>query len=218
MTWHLVALSQNGLARVRMDGQSTWPLSVFVLLHGWTGDERVMEPFTRWLPPGMYVLLRAPYTLAEGGYGWLPRLPQGRRSHVRDYLPALEILAGWLEELEAHFPQGRWQGLHWIGFSQGACVAALFNLRHPHRLSTLASLVGFLPQGVEAWIQEDMWQHARVFAAWGTRDPIIPLERAQEMENHLRHTGAQLTVCYAEVGHKVGGSCREEFKAFYRGS
>ncbi len=216
MSWQEIPLAHNGLARIAFPAEAAVEPPVFVLLHGWTGDQRVMEPFTRWLPRGLFVLLRAPFALPEGGYGWLPALPQGRRSTVADYQAGLRALHAWLHDLQTRFPQARWDRMHWVGFSQGACVAALYALHHPQRLATLASIVGFLPQGAERLIQPGMWQGRHVFATWGTRDPIIPLSRAREMETLLRRTGAHLTVCYAETGHKLGAPCRDAFRAFYR--
>ncbi len=216
MPWTHQTLPEGGWARVyQPEGPGPWP--VFCLLHGWTGDEHAMEPFTKWLPAGIWVLFRAPFPQDEGGYGWIPRLPRHRRSTVEDYRVAVEVLETWLPALREALPQGQWSQVHWIGFSQGAGVATLFALLHPETMHTLASIVGFVPLGAEALVREGMWRGKRVFATWGTRDPIISIARAQEMENLLRRTGASLTVCYAEVGHKLGAKCREELRRFYAG-
>ncbi len=215
MPWHTFPLTHSGLARVRVPSDPG-PHPVFLFLHGWTGNEHALEPFARWVPPGLWVFFRAPFPQEEGGYGWIPRLPQGRRSTVEDYAVAVEVLDTWLPMLQAGFPQGRWEAPHWLGFSQGAGVATLYALHRPRRMATLASIVGFVPRGAERLVREGMWKGRRVFAAWGTRDPIISLERAREMENLLRRTAAEVTVCYADVGHKLGAPCRDALKSFYR--
>ena len=214
MPWMQQALPEGGWARVCLpDRPGPWP--VFCLLHGWTGDEHAMEPFTKWLPRGVWVLFRAPFPQAEGGYGWIPQLPRHRRSTVADYQVAIHVLESWLPALREALPQGQWSRVHWIGFSQGAGVATLFALQHPESMHTLASIVGFVPLGAEAFVRDGLWRGKRVFATWGTRDPIISLARAREMENLLRRTGAELTVCYAEAGHKLGARCREALRRFY---
>ncbi len=216
MAWSYLHLPNQGIARIFLPPEPE-NLPVFLLLHGWTGDEHSMEPFTKWLPQGIWVLLRAPFPQEEGGYGWIPRLPRHRRSTVEDYAIALQVLEEWLPALHEACPGARWDEVHWVGFSQGAGVAALFTLTHPETMTTFASIVGFLPLGAEEMVRGQIWKGKRVFAAWGTRDPIISIARAQEMENLLRRTGASLTVCYAEVGHKLGAKCREELRRFYAG-
>ncbi len=214
MKWETVALPQGGLARVALP-ESPGPWPVFLLLHGWTGDEYVMEPFARWLPRGVKVLFRAPFPQAEGGYGWIPRLPRNRRSTVEDYHIAVDVLDAWLPALRQALAEADWGQVHWVGFSQGAGTAALYTLLRPQTMTTYAGIVGFLPLGAEALVRSRPWQGKRAFAAWGRQDPIIPLPRAQEMEALLRQSGAALTVCYDDVGHKLGARCRQAWLAFY---
>lgn len=216
MEWHPLSLPKNGYAQFAWpkEGEGPWP--VFLLLHGWTGDEHAMEPFARWLPKGLKILFRAPFPQEEGGFGWIPRLPQGRRSTIEDYHPAVDVLDAWLPALREAFPQADWTRIHWVGFSQGAGVAALYTLVHPMFMTTYAGIVGFLPLGADALVRTRPWKGKRVFAAWGTQDPIISLERAKEMETLLRQTGAEVTICYDEVGHKLGARCRDVWLRFYR--
>jgi len=48
-----------------------------------------------------------------------------------------------------------------------------------------------------------------VFVAHGTADKLVSVERARESVAILEKSGARVTFCEAEVGHKVGGECIE---------
>ncbi len=210
--WHIVPL-EGSLARVREPGHAAAP--VFLLLHGWTGDETVMEPFTRALPEGLWVAFRAPFSASRGGYSWLPEIPQGG-SRAQQYAIPLRHLAGWLAELQERFPQADWSHKHWIGFSQGAGTILMWALHHPGEVRSLSVLAGFLPRGAEPLLADAPLQGIPTFVAHGTEDAIIPIGRARQMVAGLRQAGAQVTYCEDAVGHKVSAKCLRQWKQFWK--
>ncbi len=210
--WQTVPLSHS-LARVREPDHAEAP--VFLLLHGWTGNEKVMEPFTHALPDGLWVLFRAPFPAPSQGYSWLPELPQGG-SRLPHYQPALQHLRTWLDELRGLFPRADWSRKHWIGFSQGGGTILAWGLHYPQEVRSLSVLAGFLPKGGEALLERQPLLGVPVFIAHGTEDGLIPINRARGMAAALEESGARVTYCEESVGHKVGAGCLRRWKQFWK--
>lgn len=212
--WQVITLEDGGLARVRDEAAAGRP--VFLLLHGWTGNEFVMEPFTRYLPEGLWVAFRAPWPVdgPRGGYSWLPALPQGG-AWVAHYQLALERLTGWLAELQARWPQANWAHRHWVGFSQGAAVALTWALHYPEQITTVSALAGFLPHGAQALAARRPLAGKAVFVAHGTEDEIVPVARARQTVELLRLAGARVTYCEDAVGHKASAACLRRWQSFW---
>lgn len=210
--WQTMPLS-GSLARIREPEQVEAP--VFLLLHGWTGDEKVMEPFTRALPDGLWVLFRAPFPAPSQGYSWLAEIPQGG-TRLEHFQPAIDHLEVWLHELERRFPQVDWQRKHWIGFSQGGATILAWALHHPQESQSLSVLAGFLPRRVSPYLERQVLLGKPVFIAHGTKDRIIPVDRAQRMAAALEESGARVTYCEEPVGHKMGAGCLRRWKPFWK--
>ena len=72
--------------------QGSGPFPLFLLLHGWTGDENSMWIFASRLPQGcMMIAPRGPHAAPNGGYAWYPH----RQSwpEMEDFRPAVDRLA-----------------------------------------------------------------------------------------------------------------------------
>jgi len=191
---------------------------IFILLHGWSGDETFMLRFAEVAPPSSLVVsFRAPYPArsVRGGYSWVNYLPGDRPPPAEDYQPALTALQRWLANLESRFPSPAWDVQHWIGFSQGASTGGLYVLKYPQRAATVALLAGFLPRGVEQWANNRPLAGKRAFIAHGQEDTIVPLRHAHRARVLLAQAGADVMYCEDKVGHKVGARCNKALKAFY---
>jgi phospholipase/carboxylesterase len=94
------------------------------------------------------------------------------------------------------------------GFSQGGAIALHTGVRYPERLAGIMALSTYLPL-LESFDAEA--HHANrsvpVFAAHGTEDPIIPIERGQHSADLLKRKGADVLWRTYEMGHSV---CIEE--------
>ncbi len=215
--WHTLPLEEDTVVRLRRP--SGGPANaVFVLLHGWTGDETFMLRFAEVAPPSSLVVsFRAPYPARSprGGYSWVDYLPDDRPPTAAAYRPALAALRRWLTALANRFPSPAWETQHWIGFSQGASTAALYTLEHPRHAATLALLAGFLPRDTEAWVQRQPLTGKRVFIAHGRADTIVPLHHARHARALLAQAGAEVVYCEDDVAHKVSARCHKALKAFY---
>src|SRR5262249_28670754 len=95
------------------------------------------------------------------------------------------------------------------GFSQGGAMALHTGLRHPERLAGIMALSCYLPLADQlAGEASAANRDVPIFMAHGTRDPLIPLARARQGYEIVRHLGYPAewreypmphSVCEAEV-------------------
>jgi phospholipase/carboxylesterase len=55
------------------------------------------------------------------------------------------------------------------------------------------------------------------FVTHGTKDEMVPIERARASIEILERAGAQVTYCEDNVGHKVSATCLRSLKEFFAG-
>ncbi|MET1249499.1 hypothetical protein ABWW58_11995 [Sporolactobacillus sp. STCC-11] len=48
-----------------------------------------------------------------------------------------------------------------------------------------------------------MLNHKKIFVSHGTKDPLIPLDRIKKDSERLKHSGADITVKYFDMGHEL---------------
>jgi len=190
------------------------PFPVLLMLHGWTGDENSMWVFAPRLPAN--ALLVAPqglYAASLDGYGW-------HAAHTKpwpwvdDFIPAVNRIFEIFTE--TYLPDGDFSQLHLIGFSQGAALAYTMTLLYPERVTSLAGLSGFLPDGASSWLRPERLKGLPVFLAHGTVDNLVPVERARKSAEMLESVGAQVSYCEEDVGHKLSAKCFHSLEAFYK--
>jgi predicted esterase len=80
------------------------------------------------------------------------------------------------------------------GFSQGACLAAEFMVRHPRRYAAAFILTGGLigPTGT-IWPEPKALTGVPVYLSGSEIDAWVPAARVRETEKHLRASGAIVT-------------------------
>lgn len=185
------------------------PHPVIMLLHGWTGDEKVMWVFADGLPEESWVFApRGLFSTAQGGYGWQPKLSQSWPD-MDDFLPAAQAVRGLLRDLKLRYPAAS-LGLdrpQWMGFSQGAALAYSISLRYPELVSAVIGLAGFLPNGAGDYVSTQPLVGTPIFVTHGTRDKLVPVARARQAVQLLEQAGAQVSYCEDDVGHKLSANC-----------
>ena len=207
----------NILLRARLPG-GVGPHPVFLLLHGWTGDETSMWIFAARLPANaLLVAPRGLYDSPLGGYSWYPR-QEHTWPDVHDFTPAISALVGLLSsaEFSSHFPQGDISQLRLLGFSQGAALAYSFALCQALPLRALAALSGFTPDGAAKLADGRPLDSLPVFIAHGERDQLVPIARARQSVEILRQAGAVVSYCEHDAGHKLNAACFRSLQIFFQ--
>jgi phospholipase/carboxylesterase len=194
--------------------EGTGPFPVILLLHGWTGDENSMWVFSPRLPKNAILIApRGMYRAADAGYSWHPMISKPW-PWINDFQPAVEQLFNIMSE--RNFPQGDFSNLHLVGFSQGAAFAYCIAIIYPDRVSSLAGLSGFLPDGASTWLGTNRLQNLPVFIAHGMQDNLVPVEKARQSVAELEKAGASVTYCEDDVGHKLSTKCFHGLEAFFQ--
>lgn len=192
----------------------TGPFPVFLLLHGWTGDENSMWIFTPRLPSqALLIAPRGLYPTRGSGYSWHKEINKPW-PWMEDFKPAVEYIFDAISS--KNFPYGDFSELHLIGFSQGAALVYSMAIMHPERIASVAGLSGFLPDGASAWLESDRLSGLPVFIAHGTKDELVPVELARKSVALLEGAGARVTYCEDEVGHKLSAECFHGLEAFLK--
>jgi phospholipase/carboxylesterase len=187
---------------------TTLPARLLVLLHGWTGDENSMWVFARKLPAQVAVMApRGLFAAPEGGYTWREIRPGSQGLPTMDELhqsadTVIDLVDEW--SIEAGVSAN---SIDLIGFSQGAALSYVLALLHPDRIRALAALSGFIPIGAEDLLARGILAGKPVFVAHGRQDDMIPVELGRRSVALLEASGAQVTYCESDGGHKVGTDC-----------
>ncbi len=161
---------------------------------------------SRFPKEAILILPRGLYATPLGGYGWQPD-HQKKWASITNFQPAVESLMDLLDPLL--FPTADFKRLTLVGFSQGAALAYTFALLYPERVTSLAALAGFMPEGADACLKGEphLLQGKPIFVAHGTKDEMVPIERAREAVALLEQAGAQVAYCESAVGHKLSAEC-----------
>jgi phospholipase/carboxylesterase len=179
---------------------------LLLLLHGHLGNENVMWILTKSIPKSYTMLApRAPVELGPNQYSWhaiQPQWPSLQGTYHGLALDLLEHVDAWAKENTPDVTQ-----YDVMGFSQGAVMAYALSFLFPQRIGKVAVIAGFVPQSWKSDLEDINLQGRTYFIAHGTKDEIIPIEKARQVERMLKVKGAEVQFCSAETGHKLGANC-----------
>ncbi len=176
-----------------------------VLIHGRGTNERDLLPIGARLPEELHVLsVRAPDPMgAPNSYTWYeldlsaggihasqPHDEQFRRSLDRLH----EFVAAAVERYDLDPDR---VGL--LGFSQGAITSLSALLERPDAYRWVVALNGYLAATHES--QADAASGKPVFVGCGSRDRVIPPQRAERATELLTEAGADVRFERYDVGH-----------------
>ena len=192
------------------------PARPLLLIHGLTGDENSMWVFVRDLPKHYWMIApRAPHNAEPFGYSWRTVHPGtfGRPS-FEQLLPAAQALIRLIDEYQAS------DGIDGsvidvMGFSQGAAMSSVLAFLYPQRICKVGILAGFVPSGVDEYIDGRPLEGKKIFVAHGTKDEMVPVDRARDSIKILEQAGADITYCEDEVGHKVSLNCIKALRKYF---
>lgn len=132
-----------------------------------------------------------------------------------DLLPTAEAFLGFIDSW-AHSIGLDLHQIDLVGFSQGAALSYVITILHPKLVRTLTVLSGFIPGGADALLLPNMLDDKPVFVAHGRQDDMVPVEKARWSVNLLEKSGAQVTYCESDGGHKVSKECLGGMERFFK--
>jgi phospholipase/carboxylesterase len=196
------------------------PARLLLMLHGYTGDENSMWVFAKDLPAHYWMIApRAPHPSGMTGYSWRP--PQAGtfgRPSLESLLPAAEALIRLVDEVQASVgieaSPGRDQRFDVMGFSQGAAMSNVLAFLYPERVRKIGILAGFVPGGLEEYAAKRPLEGRPVFVTHGTKDEMVPIDRARASIEILEQAGAKIIYCEDDVGHKVSLNCLRALRSY----
>lgn len=184
---------------------------VLVMIHGITGDETSMWVFGRKFSTSYLILApRAPFPAQPSGYSWrdLTKYPlqtdfgmpslQMLKSSADDLIQLIDQYTTSLK-IEAH-------QFDVVGFSQGGAMVNVLGMVYPNRINKMAVLAGFVPSGLDEYIEKKILLDKNVFVAHGTKDETVSIDRAYASIELLKQAGANVNFVEDEVGHKLGAN------------
>jgi phospholipase/carboxylesterase len=173
---------------------------VVVMVHGRNaGPVNILDLVPRLARPRLTYFAPAAPNRTWYPYSFMAAIEQNEPS----LSAALGILAGAIERVEkAGVPRSR---TVLLGFSQGACLASEFAVRHAARYGGLIAFTGGLigPPGTQ-WNYPGNFNATPVFLGSGDPDAHVPAERVAESAEVFTRMGASVTRrIYPDMGHLV---------------
>ncbi len=187
---------------------------VFVLLHGWTGNEDSMSVFLKSIPDDAIAILpRGIHLIQENHYGWI-NVADSKNHNFEAFRKLSVRLRDSLNKVIRDLTDQKFVCLNLIGFSQGAALSLVYSLQYPDEVEKTAILSGFLPKGFPKNGHALDIQN-KFYIAHGTQDTLVDFQRAQEIQKYLIARGASVQFCQADIGHKVSPACLSSLKTFF---
>ena len=191
------------------------PARLLLLLHGYTGDENSMWLFARDLPHHYWIIApRAPHPSETTGYSWRPL--QGSafgRPSLEELIPQAEALIRLVDVYQASAGIEA-STFDVMGFSQGGAMSNVLAFLYPQRVRKIGILAGFVPSGLDVYAHKHPLAGKSVFVTHGTRDEMVPIDRARASVAVLEQAGAKIVYCEDDVGHKVSLNCLRALRSY----
>ncbi len=189
-------------AKVSVRGNSTDPKTALLLFHGRGASAQNILRLVPDVPPRTIVL--AP---DANGHQWYPnRFLFDRSENQPDLDSALQVIEKLLEYCTNTYSLS-FESVVLAGFSQGACLAADFAARHPHRFKALCIFSGGLI-GSDTDITLNKWngslEKTPVYIGCDNLDPHIPISRVRKTADIYFGLDAEVKLeLYDSLGHSV---------------
>ncbi|MFP4539850.1 MAG: alpha/beta hydrolase [Candidatus Paceibacterota bacterium] len=147
---------------------------------------------------------------------WFPRgVDEPRREKEPEFSAAIERVDKAVEEIkEIGFSAEK---IHFLGFSQGACLALEYVLKKGGPWGGVFALAGcFVGAKEEVSSLSSDLQETPIFLGSGDLDELIPIDRVRLSSEVAEKAGALVTLSvYQGVGHKINKDEAEYIKTFF---
>jgi len=185
------------------------PFPTILALHGWGASAHDLIGLAPILHGGEAIVLSPQGPLAfeigQGmppGYGWF-ELSQVAPPTAETIEAAADRVRAFLDAAIERYPIDP-RKIVPLGFSQGGVLAYEMVLRDPSRYAALVALSSWLPEEIANAIPpQDGIQNFPALVMHGTKDPMIPIDRAHESRDRLIARGANVSYREFEMEHGI---------------
>ncbi|NJP38752.1 alpha/beta hydrolase [Alkalicoccus luteus] len=182
-----------------------------LLLHGTGGNEEDLLPLADMIDPEAAVLGVRGNVDENGMNRYFRRLREGVFDE-EDLKFRTQELHEFIDEASAKYGFDR-DSLTAVGYSNGANIAAslLYHYERPFHSAFL-----FHPMVPLRSVERPDMNGLPVFIGAGSNDPICPPEETEELYGHLKESGANIELYWAEMGHQLTRDEVEQASSFYK--
>jgi phospholipase/carboxylesterase len=172
---------------------------LLVMVHGRAGDRYVMWTFERIVPPSWNVVAFQAFEPDPiGGWSWWQMTESGsRRPFIHQAARRLDRAIRSFCEARGLVPSKRVA----IGFSQGGVLVSTGAFEGILEFDAIGVLAGFIVLPHEP---RPLKVTPRIFVAHGSKDDVIPVERARAGVEALQTLGVEVQYVEEPLKHKVG--------------
>lgn len=185
------------------------PFPTIFALHGWGASAHDLLGLAPYLHGGQALVVcpqgpvEVPVGPGTNGYGWFP-LSGGGALDPAEFKAGTERLQEFVDAAYERFPIDPRKTVV-MGFSQGGVMAYDLVLRDPTRFAALVALSSWLPNDLANTIPvQDEHAGLPTLVVHGSKDPMIPVQRAQESVERLRQMGVKPVYREYEMEHGIG--------------
>jgi phospholipase/carboxylesterase len=166
-----------------------------VFFHGYGADEWDLAPLGPMLALIVpWASLRAPLTVAPGGYAWFPLISPGNPD------PARVTDAAW-QWIDTHLaPDAKVVG---VGFSQGGLMATQLLRTRPERVAATVVLSGYVQAAPQPADERLATERPAVFWGRGAEDHMIAADAIERTSQWLPAHSALTERVYPGLAHGI---------------
>lgn len=188
------------------------PLTL-VFLHGYGADELDLAPLGPMLALTVpWASLRAPVTLASGGYAWFPFSSLDGSGGGLGPDEATGTLWQWIDAYLA--PDAK---VAVVGFSQGGLMATQLLRTRPDRVAATVVLSGFVHAAPQPADERLAAERPAVFWGRGARDRMITSDAVQRTSQWLPAHSDLTGRVYPELAHGISDTEIDDVRTFLIG-
>ncbi|MFK7900029.1 MAG: alpha/beta hydrolase [Cyclobacteriaceae bacterium] len=165
------------------------PAPLLILLHGYGSNEEDLFGLANEFDKEYLVIsVRAPQTLAFGGYAWfnIDFTPEGIKVYDEAEIDSsLETVKAFITECKEKHSVDE-NHIYLAGFSQGAILSHLIAYTYPEMVQGILAMSGFAREGsIKNRADLEQIRKLDVCITHGTEDPVIPVQQARATKELL---------------------------------
>lgn len=187
---------------------------IYILIHGWSGNENSMTVFLNSLPDSSLAILpRGNIAINNMQFGWVD-IRSMMNNDFQHYQNVAILLHDSIINILQNLSFDQSQKINLMGFSQGAALSFVYSQVFENQVNKVALLSGFIPNNSPPWTNKVL-NPIKYYVSHGTYDELVDYEKAVQLRKYLENEGAEVHFCSAEVGHKVSAECLAGLKSFF---